>query len=343
MHRSTFACLGIIFALFFSISAKAHPCAANLTPEKLPPLNQDLLQAELEVVSNLRPFVVTYPFVNQAGHQVLVVIGHKTFPLSKQCPIAEIRTPQNLTERWQAWRGKFPNFYTLTQSTFTEVLHRGRTLAILRDPGLKKIEQAAVVFVPFLTTPKLKNEDDPAERGQLAEIHQDHLKTVIKVMHHLGYRSALSDLFVQLYEQMQITDNIIQYDKISRQKKPDHTSLVQRLAWQADQKIHDGRYGSELRLMQQFLQTGGERIVWTSAKTFRNPRLYRQRELLWQNMDASLAKAGQLMERREELAKQGHSEDEIEEILYPDPAQRAARKALSAKLQSNDWFRVDDP
>jgi hypothetical protein len=290
-------------------------------------------------MSKFRPFVTTYPFVNRQGQEVLVVMD-VDFPLSKHFPIAEIPTPQTFWARLQNWFGAWPTYFYFDKNDLGDIL-AAKNLADLKI-DFAQLGQARVVLFPYIDFPRIEDEDDDYGKEHLSGIHRAYLRTVIEAMHKLGFKSQLGELLQDWYAQLKII------------YKDDSKALITKLTEMADQRFHNGYGRGILRVIQQCIRTQeGKTYVWTSQDTYRNPRVYQKKEQIRQtvmklmedssSIERALKESGRLMEEREKLRQQGHSEDEIEEILYPNPAQRAARRELSAKLQSNDWFRVDDP
>ena len=335
----------IISILFFctlgmassSVALAQNDCANHFVFQNTAP-NPVILETELNLMTKFRPFVTTYPFVNPQGKEVLVVMDLK-FPLSKLFPIAEIPTPQTLWARFQNTFGAWPQYFYFGKDDLGDIL------AAKKRSDLKinfaQLNQARVVLFPYIDFPRIEDEDDDYGKKHLGGLHRAYLRTVIEAMHKLGFKSQLGELLQDWY----IQQKIIHQD--------DNEALITKLTEMGDKRFHNG-YGRDiLRVIQQCVCTQeGETYVWTSEDTYRNPRVYRKKEQIRQtvmklmdddSIEQALHESGRLMEERKKLRQQGHSEDEIEEILYPDPEQRAARRALSAKLQSHDWFRVDDP
>ena len=301
-------------------------------------------------MSHFRPFVVTYPFEHENGQELLVVIGHYKFPISKDFPIREIPSPKSFKERWlNAW-GKYPGYYYFERETFEKLQQNGPGAAEKLDPTLPKIFKARVAFVPFLLSPRLKNEDYIPARAEIASVHRENLKAVIEVMHQLGFHSAMSEHFKDLQRRMQLSPAVWGDDPPAVDGQP--PSTVQRLIFKAEEEIHKGSYGRHFRLMQQYLyirgpfQLTGKEIIWVQERTFRNPTRYRLDEFIREHLDESLKNAWEISKWRSELREKGHSEEEIDHIVYPDPAERQRFQEIRAQLQKSGYkfsFTVDDP
>jgi len=338
MQRLSGLILGCLVLLLVPPCALAqNDCTANFVLTTTSP-DPVILETEINLMKKFRPFVTTYPFVNRQGQEVLVVMD-VDFPLSKHFPIAEIPTPQTFWARLQNWFGAWPTYFYFDKNDLGDIL-AAKSLADLKI-DFAQLDQARVVLFPYIDFPRIEDEDDDYGKEHLGGIHRAYLRTVIEAMHKLGFKSQLSELLQDWYAQQKII------------YKDDTEGLVTKLTEMGDKRFHNGYGRSILRVIQQCVRTQeGKTHVWTSQDTYCNPRVYQKKEQIRQtamklmdndSITRALNESGRLMEEREKLRQQGHSEDEIEEILFPDPAQRAARKALSAKLQSNDWFRVDDP
>ncbi len=127
--------------------------------------------------------------------------------------------------------------------------------------------------------------------------------------------------------------------------------MIEELTNKAKDRLHNMYGVGTMRMIQQCFEIeDGLTYVWTNKESYRNPRSYlrkeRMRKLLKDNPEffsRALAKADWVHQRTQELEQQGHSEQEIEEILFPDPEQCKLRQQLKAQLASKDFFRVDDP
>lgn len=317
-------------------AAVAHDCAKHLTIDLTRP-DPVVLEAELNLVRKFRPFVMTYPFTNQKGQEVLVVFGDK-FPLSKDFPIMEIPTPQGLKERWQNFTKTWTPYYYLSKNELTRLTLAKDGAALSTD--FARINDARVILLPFIKFPRINAEDLYLSAGkELALLHQSHLRTVIEALHKIGFHSALGGLLKDWYGLLQLTD------KTSGQEY-----WINELTREGEDRLHNVYGAGIMRMIHQSFKTrDGRTKVWSNKTSYKYPKFYlrdeKVRKFLKDNhgfFSRALENADRLMEKRKELEQQGYSEEEIDKILYTRK-QRDFRKRLKELLKSKDLFRNDNP
>jgi len=184
------------------------------------------LQAELAFVRHHKPLLVTYPFVNEIGNEVLVVFYYK-FPVHKQHQIPRITwRPTSKIDRLLVLLRHHPDFYFFKKKDF-QSLRQQRQAAQDQEPSpiadllpapqwslldfflsssstpvppalrefkdIHKIRHVKAVLFPFLRAPAVKNPHDPDQIDVVADIHERYLRWAIEVMQELGYHSLLSE------------------------------------------------------------------------------------------------------------------------------------------------------
>jgi len=324
------------FALDWTVSAPVlaeNNCAANFVFKTTAP-DPVILETEMNLMKKFRPFVVTYPFVNQKGQEVLVVMAEK-FPLSENFPIMEIPSPQGLKERWQNFLKRWPKYYYFGNDDLAKLFAAKDLSEIPVD--LARINQARVILFPYIKFPRLK---DKHEGDELSALHQNYLRTIIEALHKIGFRTELGELLKDWYATLLITDQTSGQDE-----------MIKKLTREADDRFHN-LYGVGIlrQIHQRMKSRHGATLVWTNKDSLLKPQLYLHKEKVRKIIkndpgfySRALEEADRITEKRKKLAQQGYSEEEIEKILFPDPEQRNFRKRLKEQLHSGDLFRVDNP
>ena len=261
------ACLLISTSVNASLMAKPYksPCLKELIAADIPG------QAEIKLITELSPHLVTYPFVDQDGHQILVVFYHK-FPFKSVHIIKDAPTaPKSLKERYLAFRHRHPDFYYFDENDFKRIHHPAhyapgdagtKIHKILTDPTWAvrefrerdqgRLAKAKVVLLPFLR-PYLIDARDPENPEQLdlsRQIRQEHLRWTIDVMKKLGHHSLMSEVIEKAMQ------DLIQEEYLG--------DWPQAIEWRVSSRIHVGRYYSITNKILQLLVTtkGEERVFW---------------------------------------------------------------------------------
>ena len=317
-------------------AAVANDCAKHLTIDLTRP-DPVVLEAELNLVRKFRPFVMTYPFINQKGQEVLVVFGDK-FPLSKDFPIAEIPAPQGLKERWQNFTKTWPPYYYLSKNELIGLFGAKDVAALPID--LTRINDARVILLPFIKFPRIEATDLYLPAGkELAIIHKSNLRAIIEALHKIGFHSALGGLLQDWYRTLQLTD-----------KTSGNEYWIKELTREGEDRLHNMYGVGVMRMIHQSFKTKvGWTKVWTNKTSFFKPKIYLRKEITRKFLkdnhgffSRALKNADRLREKRKELEQQGYSEEEIDKILYTRK-QRDFRKRLKELLKSKDLFRNDNP
>ena len=193
------------------------PCENFLRTAHIP------LQAELALIRHHKPLLVTYPFVNDVGHEVLAVFYYK-FPINAKNKIPELTLANTKTERLLVLLRQHPDFYFFKKKDFKRIRYSANsskeqnwpsfggipqtpslgeflrssspvpaagTLREFQDIG--KIHRAKAILFPFLRAPAVSNPHDPDQMDIVADIHQRYLRWVIEVMEKLGYHSLVRE------------------------------------------------------------------------------------------------------------------------------------------------------
>ena len=339
MGKSGALVLGFLaFSLVLPCALAQNDCAANLVFKNTSP-DPVILQTEINLMEEFRPFVTTYPFLDQNGREVLVVMAKK-FPLSRNFPIMEIPTPQGFKERWKNFIGTWPKYYYFEREELADLIAAKDLAAVPVD--FAHLNQARVILFPFIKFPILEDEDDRYryEGKDLASLHRAYLRTIIEALHKIGFQSELGQL---LHDWNSLLLNAKQ-DKSKEE-------LIEELTSKAKDRLHSMYGVGVMRMIQQSFEIeDGLTYVWTNKESYRNPRSYLRKEQMRKLINddpeffsRALAEADYIGQRTKELEQQGHSEQEIEEILFPDPERRKLRQQLKAQLASKDFFRIDDP
>ncbi len=193
MGRSSALILGFLaFHLVIPCALAQNDCAVNLVFQNTSP-DPVILQTEINLMKEFRPFVTTYPFVNPQGREVLVVMAKK-FPLSRNFPIMEIPTPQGFEERWQNFIGTWPKYYYFERDELADLIAAKDLAEVPVD--IARLNQAQVILFPFIKFPILEDEDDRyrSEGKDLASLHRAYLRTIIEALHKIGFQTVLGQL-----------------------------------------------------------------------------------------------------------------------------------------------------